>query len=437
MDSNVLESNDAYPRVRQLDCGEVTIRFAENYDFIWDERGNGGKKCVSLCRPLPTNCDNEEGFYSLCSVAVKDHWQVTDCFFHGVAGILIKQNYVPEGQQPALAHPIDYEWRWDSVNSGATVEGSIWRPIPPKGYVALGDVARNQYGSDAKPDVREVMCVREDLTADGILDGNTFIWDDAGSHGDHDVSLWEIRPDQRVEGDNTIFVASGGFVAARKHSKPNRPYRDTVLRVLKLPIFPVDGGEIPVPDVSGYDEPPKTEHMLKSYFYVPCTALTADKDMSRERQFRESPFYRLERHVKYSPCDGFYNNKAPTPISLTITTESGVTKAKSETLSAGASLTVTAEGGCKFIGGTVTCELSASFGWERTKSEEIFASKTREEGYTVPAWSAMGIYFLDEVIYVKRGDGSDFANNRLSFTNASAKEVVCWEDPAHKDDKSE
>ena len=85
----------------------------------------------------------------------------------------------------------------------------------------------------------------------------------------------------------------------------------------------------------------------------------------------------------------------------------------------------------------MTCELSASFGWERTKSQEIFASETKEEGYTVPAWSAMGIYLLDEVIYVKRGDGSDFAINRLSFTNASAKEVVCWVDPAHKDDKTE
>jgi len=435
MSSNVLESNDVYPRVRQLDCGEVIIRFAENYDFIWDDRGNGGNKSVSLCRPLPTNCDNEEGFYNLCSVAVKDKWQVSDCFAHGVAGMIIKLKNVPEGKQPALAHPTGYKRRWNSEGSGADIECSIWRPTPPEGYVALGDVATRGY---AEPDVREIMCVREDLTADGTLDGNTFIWNDEGSQGDLDVSLWEIRPNQRVEGDNTIFVASGGFVAACKHSKPSRPYRDSVLRVLKLPIFPVDGGDILVPEITGYDKQPKTEHILKSYFYVPCTALTADKDMPRERQFRESPFYRLERHVKYSHCDGFYyNNKAPTSISLNLTRESGVTQAKSETLSAGANLTVTAEGGCKFIGGTVTCELSASFGWERTKSQEIFASETQEEGYTVPPWSAMGIYLLDEIIYVKRGDGSDFANNRLSFYNASAKEVVCWEDPAHKDDKSE
>jgi vacuolar protein sorting-associated protein 13A/C len=30
---------------------------------------------------------------------------------------------------------------WDDSGSGAFADGSIWRPVVPAGYVALGDVA--------------------------------------------------------------------------------------------------------------------------------------------------------------------------------------------------------------------------------------------------------------------------------------------------------
>ena len=203
---NILNTSSV---MRQLDCGEVTIRFAEKFIFLWDEQGTGsGTKHISLCQPLPDNCDNEEGFFSLGSVAVHA-WKISDCVSHGVSGILIKQNYIPDGKMPALAHPVDFEERWNSVNSGAIICGSIWRPVPPEGYVALGDVANNRYGSRSKPDVKQVVCVRSDLAVEGTLEGDTFIWNDATSGGTHDVSLWEIKPKSAFSVENcSIFVAS-------------------------------------------------------------------------------------------------------------------------------------------------------------------------------------------------------------------------------------
>lgn len=65
-----------------------------------------------------------------------------------------------ELERGTLAEPIDYE------HIGASPNCSIWRPIPPPGYVCLGFVAQAGF---EKPSVDEIRCVREDLAVSGEL----------------------------------------------------------------------------------------------------------------------------------------------------------------------------------------------------------------------------------------------------------------------------
>ncbi|KAL7896715.1 vacuolar protein sorting-associated protein 62 [Trichoderma sp. SZMC 28014] len=93
------------------------------------------------------------------------------------------------GVPSPVASPTGYRLFWKDEKSGADKDGSFWRPIPPSGYVALGDVCQSGWSA---PSVSDVWCVRSDLVKQGSFGSNS-IWDDTNSGAQNDVSIWEIR----------------------------------------------------------------------------------------------------------------------------------------------------------------------------------------------------------------------------------------------------
>src|SRR5690606_36646262 len=89
-----------------------------------------------------------------------------------------------------IAEVTEFEWRYDDAGSGAFEDASIWRPLPPPGFVSLGDVAvaGHQAPKFAARVVREV----PGLTAEPL--GYERIWDDDGSLGANAVALWGPIP---------------------------------------------------------------------------------------------------------------------------------------------------------------------------------------------------------------------------------------------------
>ncbi|KAK4167527.1 hypothetical protein QBC43DRAFT_142651 [Cladorrhinum sp. PSN259] len=67
---------------------------------------------------------------------------------------------------PPVAEPVDYELLWSDTGSGAKEDVSVWRPVAPDGYVALGDVA---WSGKSRPALREVWCLRDDLVGQGVF----------------------------------------------------------------------------------------------------------------------------------------------------------------------------------------------------------------------------------------------------------------------------
>lgn len=57
-----------------------------------------------------------------------------------------------------LKSPTDFTLIWEDRASGAAAYGSVWRPIPPEGYVSLGDVFVEGWD---KPNRNSYVCVRK------------------------------------------------------------------------------------------------------------------------------------------------------------------------------------------------------------------------------------------------------------------------------------
>ncbi|CAA2995887.1 Hypothetical predicted protein [Olea europaea subsp. europaea] len=92
---------------------------------------------------------------------------------------------------PALIKPLSYSLVW-SANSRNNGEGYIWLPNAPAGYKPMGFAVTIE--SD-EPDLEEVRCVRDDLTAsceagDVIFDLSSFLSKD-------EFQVWNTRPCKR------------------------------------------------------------------------------------------------------------------------------------------------------------------------------------------------------------------------------------------------
>lgn len=104
----------------------------------------------------------------------------------------------------AIAYPVDYIFVWNDKGSGLPDDVSVWRPVPPSGYVAMGFYAHGKY---SKPGLKKMVCVRRDLVNQCSL-GN-MIWKDKGSCADRDFSGWN--------------AGNGLFIGSSNYSKPNLP----------------------------------------------------------------------------------------------------------------------------------------------------------------------------------------------------------------------
>jgi hypothetical protein len=96
--------------------------------------------------------------------------------------------YVVKGEGDLLARPLDFNWMWDDVGSGGDHDASVWDPIPPPGYTCIGTVVTLGY---SKPSTDLIRCIKSEyvLPANGV-----YVWDDKGSGADHDISFFEATP---------------------------------------------------------------------------------------------------------------------------------------------------------------------------------------------------------------------------------------------------
>jgi len=92
----------------------------------------------------------------------------------------------------ALKPPISWRFAWNDRETGGERDGSIWIPVAPPGYRALGCVAIYQPNGNGSPSGMEnFMCVHESCCTPASI--SHYIWNDLNSRGYYDGSVWAIE----------------------------------------------------------------------------------------------------------------------------------------------------------------------------------------------------------------------------------------------------
>lgn len=271
-------------QMESIKFDNLLINFTSEFQQIWDSTGSRSEP-AAFWHPTPAP-DLLPGFFSLGDVVVPGYENI-----NGVKVVAV----VREGDSPsedptrgkALSRPIDYEQVWNDSGSGAKKNCTLWRPIPPDGYVALGLVC--SMGQE-KPSVHAVRCVRADLVIESYV--GDLIWSE-GRGLRHNFSAWSITLPTAEAGE--IYFAPGTFVSDGSGNKPaeNLTY---ALR-MKIQVQTNTAPEAPV--ISGFKAPipPETSEATQvamiPWFAVDQYPTSAFDDLN------ELTHYRLERKDQY------------------------------------------------------------------------------------------------------------------------------------------
>jgi len=167
----------------------ITFGTTSSYTLMYNDKGSGANLDGAFYRPTAT-----DGFYILGDYAQGNYQPPS------FPSITIKVTN-DDPTNPVLAPPLTYIQVWNDKGSGADMDGSIWMPVPPSGYVALGAVSQNGYN---QPDVPQLRCMRFDLVT--AAEFGQLIWNDKGSGANEDVEIYSIV-------GLTTFYAQGNYNA--------------------------------------------------------------------------------------------------------------------------------------------------------------------------------------------------------------------------------
>lgn len=136
-----------------LETEELLITFSQNFRFCWDDRM--ADYMFPLTKGSYWHPVADDGFKPLGSLAISGYDDPT-----GKQGVMMVK---AKNDSDALAEPVDYTLLFQTQN----FPGSLWIPVPPPGYKAMGIVAFAGAFAWDKPRLSDVVCVREDLTIHG------------------------------------------------------------------------------------------------------------------------------------------------------------------------------------------------------------------------------------------------------------------------------
>lgn len=287
--------------MESIKLDNLLINFTTDFHRIWDTKGSKSKP-AAFWRPTPAP-DVLPGYFPLGDVAVSGYDNINASRIVAV----VCDSGSPSTNETlgkALSRPDDFEEVWKDEGSRANQDGSIWRPIPPEGYVALGLVCSNDH---EKPSLNAVRCVRADLVVSASV--GSLIWNDLGSHAEQDFSAWSIHPPYAAAGQ--IYFAPGTFVGYNGHFRPASDLPAYSLR-MQIPLQISSPAATPVltgdaqPSSSG---PAIVTHVAK----LPWFAIT-DPDMEAIEQLRNSPSYSMERTDQYFLVGSAHNSSAQSQI---------------------------------------------------------------------------------------------------------------------------
>ncbi|MEP1079362.1 Vps62-related protein [Leptolyngbya sp. PL-A3] len=378
---------------KAVQFGDLILQFTSQYEYRWNTIGGDAYAHSAFYHPIPP-----EGFYPLGSIGRSN---LDDP--NGKCVSICVKSVTEHSSKPALREPEDYELVWNDRKSNAASNGACWRPKPPDGYVALGDVFSSGY---EKPKKLDVMCVAIELAAEGCISKSS-IWTTDGSNA-LCFSAWQIIASEAYLRDTSdgLFEVNS-FTGS---TKPDfaAPNSSPVAYTLRLPMpTEVVEAEIIKPKLSSRTRPAgRTAQVVDRIVTVPFTAiLDPDKDLNW--QLEHSPFYDIERSVSYKLLI-FEDNGTEVDQTQTLVTSTGITTESSRTFSLTTGISVSYESGIELgIGSSkVTAQLSIDLGYSSTTSVSTFDLREEDVELTIPANHAAAVWSEVNTIRLWRSDNT-------------------------------
>lgn len=171
---------------------KIKIMTTSSFELAWCDKGSGGHMDGAFYNPVDIPID----YYSIGSYGQSN--------YNPPSGITL---LVADDGDEAIKHPVDYTLVYKDSGSGANMDGSFWKPVPPDGYVAMGILCVSGYD---KPKKSSVVCIRKDLVLPAVV--GSLIWNDAGTGANMDGGFWNI--DLPI---GTPGIKTGAFAGASSH----------------------------------------------------------------------------------------------------------------------------------------------------------------------------------------------------------------------------
>ncbi|KAK4041406.1 hypothetical protein C8A01DRAFT_14838 [Parachaetomium inaequale] len=396
---------------KTLAYGDLRITLTSAYDWRWDDTGSGAAKNGAFWHPQSQGAGG--AMRPLGSLAASHHADRNNQW----AALLVGDNPAqrrPGQSAPAVAAPVDYTGLWNDAGSGARSDSSFWRPVPPRGYIALGDVACAGHG---KPGVEQVWCVRADLVSDGAY-GEAAVWDDEGSGAAADGSFWAVLPRATNAASEYVPVPAGTFRFSAGYGKPD----GSLAKVPALYVPRVQKVAAPRPPEITEDGIPEVGETFgqeaQSAVTLPFTSFFDAGDRGGLDNIAD-PFCTVTKQVGWVVLEKFPNYQA-TSYTQTQTVTTGIKKTKTEETTNSTGVEISSEVGYGLSKWSVS--LNYQFSFSQTSSIEEVQERTMSKTITVAPHTVAIAWGKRVVIQGVRSDGSRI-EGEVSF-NASEEVAV-------------
>lgn len=322
-----------------------------------------------------------------------------------------------------LRRPVGWE-RIGEIPTPGNKTG-IWRPVPPSGYVALGDYIAVWSTSDPAQlpgFYTQFACVKK------THNGRNYVREgECGTklHEANGLRVWSVVAPPYPDGDldEHLYLPSGCLTVVTSSGTP-APTPTTWVLDLPAVVEKRDGPEIP--ELTSHARPPSQTAIADRTVTLPYY-LIDDQGRQEEWKVANSPFYKVrrKRHYELILYRDNRNGSLPQDESQAVTT--GVTKSAEESFHQSTGMTVGVsvgvEAGAKPFGigasTTVTTSVSTTIelGYERRTGVSTMREETKTRGLTVPPRSSACLWMEHHEIVPIRANGDTLGSQAaLGFT---------------------
>ena len=369
----------------------VEFKFVSNFKLLWHDYKTGGKYNGSFWRPVVP-----KGYYLLGDVSSTYGGAGRDNPSGRRVAVVVR-----ELQSGALAKPTGYRCVWHDYKSGAALDGSVWEPITPPGYVAMGTLGGGH--RKHRPSVDAMRCVRKDLVVKASL-GNR-IWSDQGSGAALSATTCQIISPEAPQG--MAYFSSGSFVTFAGYNHPAKR-EHACANVFQVSLEDANGKEPTLldPQLDGYGRPSPFAKDTSTFVYRLPWFAVRDSGLQPGEQLTKSPIYHLVRKDRFRLVHHSHNNSDQVQeprVSFTEGFSQTLTKSFSETTGVEFTVGYTPPGDTGGAHASVTLSYSMTRGFENstTKNKE----KTVDYPLKVSPGTAAAVYAIESSYSLHRDAG--------------------------------